>query len=77
MFDHEAELAVSLRSGKPSSDAEATATLQLAKHENVICTPHNAFNTAESLERKSAHSVKQVDAFLKTGRFVWEVPRTS
>jgi D-lactate dehydrogenase len=75
VFDHEVELAVSLRSGQPSKDAEARATLALAQHANVICTPHNAFNTAESLDRKSADSVKQVIAFRETGRFLWDVPR--
>jgi D-lactate dehydrogenase len=75
VFDHEADLAVSLRSGQPSGDAEARATLELARHENVICTPHNAFNTVESLRRKSADSVKQVVSFLKCGKFKWDVPK--
>lgn len=74
-YDHEAELAVSLRSRQPTADAEARATLELAQQVNVICTPHNAFNTAESLARKSADSVKQVVVFRESGRFVWDVPR--
>jgi D-lactate dehydrogenase len=43
--------------------------------DNVLCTPHNAFNTVESVERKSEQSVRQVEAFLARGAFVWPVPR--
>lgn len=46
----------------------------LLHHENVICTPHNGFNTFEAVERKSADSVQQVLHFLKHGKFIWEVP---
>ncbi len=74
VFDHEAELAVALRSGKSSSDPEAQAALELAKLDNVLLTPHNAFNTEEAVERKSEHSVRQIIAFRTHGRFEWQVP---
>ena len=51
--------------------------LELMKLDNVLCTPHNAFNTVESVERKSAQSVQQVAAFLERGQFVWPVPGSS
>jgi D-lactate dehydrogenase len=74
VYDHEVELAIALRSGKTSSDPEVQAALALQKMENVVFTPHNAFNTAESLQRKSEHSVRQILAFRTTGRFEWPVP---
>lgn len=51
-----------------------TALKSLLAHENVICTPHNGFNTFEAVERKSADSVRQALHFLKYGKFLWEVP---
>jgi D-lactate dehydrogenase len=73
VYDHEAELADYLRGGRHSDDAEVKATLELAKRDNVLCTPHNAFNTVESVERKSEQSVQQVLAFLKQREFLWPV----
>ncbi len=74
VYNHEADLAVSLRSGKISNDPEVRAALQLAGMTNVILTPHNAFNTAESVERKSFQSIQQVEEFLKKGSFLWPIP---
>jgi len=74
VYDHEAELAEALRGGRSSDDAEVKATLELTTFDNVICTPHNAFNTIESVERKSEQSVLQVIAFRETGRFKWPIP---
>jgi D-lactate dehydrogenase len=54
-------------------DAEVQATLELARRDNVICTPHNAFNSYEGVVRKTQHSVQQIEAFLKTGEFLWPV----
>jgi D-lactate dehydrogenase len=75
VYDHEAELAVALRSGVASRDAEVRAALELAKLENVLLTPHNAFNTEEAVLRKSEHSAQQIAAFLDHGKFLWEVPK--
>ena len=41
--------------------------------DNVILTPHNAFNTQEAVERKSEQSVRQVAEFLKSGKFIWPI----
>ena len=75
VYNHEADLAVAVRAGQTSSDAEVRATLELAQLENVLCTPHNAFNTAEAVRRKSEHAVRQIVAIRERGRFEWEVPR--
>ena len=74
VFDHEAKLAVSLRAGTPTSDLEVAATLALAERDDCILTPHNAFNTAEAVHRKSEHSIQQIVAFLASGKFLWPVP---
>ena len=74
VYNHESELAVSLRSGRVSEDTEVRSLLKLAGDPRVVCTPHNAFNTAESVERKAEHSVRQLEAYLSTGRFLWPVP---
>ena len=66
-------LAVALRTKSTPTSREALAALELAKRDDCICTPHNAFNSLEAVDRKSEHSVKQILAFLETGQFLWPV----
>ncbi len=73
VYDHEAELAVALRSKTTPTSAEALAALELAGRDDCICTPHNAFNSLEAVDRKSEHSVQQIVAFLQRGQFLWPV----
>jgi D-lactate dehydrogenase len=73
VYDHEAELAVALRNQTTPASAEALAALELAARDDCICTPHNAFNTLEAVDRKSEHSVQQIVAFLERGQFLWPV----
>jgi D-lactate dehydrogenase len=75
VYEHESKLAVALREGKRAKDATTRATLALAKHPNVILTPHNAFNTEEAVERKAQQSIRQVEHFLRHGKFLWPVPK--
>jgi len=74
VYDAESELAVALRTGQPSENPVVRAILELRELPNVICTPHNAFNTHEAVLRKSEQSIQQVESFLQTGRFIWNVP---
>ncbi|MBT3192363.1 MAG: hydroxyacid dehydrogenase [Verrucomicrobia bacterium] len=74
VYNHEPELAVALRQDQPSADPEVIALLALSQRSDVICTPHNAFNTAESVTRKAAQSIEQIETFLKTGTFLWPLP---
>jgi D-lactate dehydrogenase len=67
-------LAVALRSGTSTPAAAVDAVLALAQRDDVLCTPHNAFNTHESVERKSAQSIEQLEHLRRTGRFLWPVP---
>lgn len=75
VFDSESRLAVSLRSSKPDLEPGINATLELARRADVILTPHNAFNTAEAVERKAEHSLRQIEHFLMHGRFLWPIPK--
>ena len=75
VFNHESGLANSLRDGSQSDDEEVVNTLELAGRPNVICTPHNAFNTHEAIARKAKLSIEQIDHFLKNGEFLRPVPR--
>ncbi|MEI7835224.1 MAG: NAD(P)-dependent oxidoreductase [Planctomycetota bacterium] len=77
VYEEENALAVALRQGDVSARANSpaiAATLALAAHPNVILTPHNAFNTRESLARKAAQSVESILHFLKAGVFPNPVP---
>jgi D-lactate dehydrogenase len=74
VYEDEGELAVSLRRGTPERGNKACALLELSGRDNVILTPHNAFNTHEALERKAAQSADQVRSFFEKGKFLWEVP---
>lgn len=74
VYAEESELAVALRAGQEPKGEEARAVLSLQKLPQVICTPHNAFNTEEALVRKAEQSVAQVRHFLKEKKFVWDVP---
>ena len=73
VFDHESALAGALRSDHPTASADLDAIRRLARRDDVILTPHNAFNTRESVARKSEYSIRQVTRFLETGAFEWSL----
>lgn len=74
VYAGESALAHALRSGKSSNDPEVEATIALASEENVILTPHNAFNSREAVERKAEHSAEQLHHFIREGKFLWPIP---
>jgi D-lactate dehydrogenase len=67
VYEDESRLAVTLRTGQPS--------FPLLGRPDVILTPHNAFNTAEALDRKARHTADQIAHFLAHGAPLWPVPR--
>lgn len=69
VFPGEDLLARHLRGSPAGESRDVSAVLGLAQRDTVICTPHNAFNTVEALERKSAMSARAVVQFLKNGTF--------
>ena len=66
VYEDEPMTASEFRSG--ASDVSAQVQ-KLLSFPNVILTPHNAFNTAEAVERKSRFTAEQVEYFLKNGKF--------
>jgi len=75
VYNKEALLGETLRSEKPSEDEEIKFLMKLGEKENVLLTPHNAFNTIEALERKAKQTVEQIEEFLKNNKVIWEVPK--
>ncbi len=77
VYDEEKDLAVALRGGTLPVTEEANAVLKLRARTDVICTPHNAFNTIEAVERKSEQTARQLQALHATGTLVWPIPLES
>lgn len=75
VYENETVIAHSLRSGKaPANDAMIKLITALSKKDNVIFTPHNAFNTKEALERKAEQTMESIVSFLTQGIFPSPVP---
>ena len=72
-YNKESILAESLRTKTASDNEEVNAALELHKKDNVILTPHNAFNTHQSVERKAKQSIEQIEHFIKKNEFIWKV----
>lgn len=72
VHENENDLAVAMRGrGNAVDSAGMQLIARLKAHPNVILTPHNAFNTVESVEEKSRQSVQQIQEYLEKGRFIW------
>lgn len=69
VFPQEGRLAAGLRGETGSTERDARLVTELRERDNVVFTPHNAFNTAEALQMKVRYSVEAVTAFLESGRF--------
>jgi len=74
VFKDEAKLATNLRSGEKVDSKEVDAVKELQKYPNVIFTPHNSFNTQESVIRKSQQSAEQLVQLFGSGEFKWYAP---
>ena len=75
VFEQEEALADALRQeGKQGLTGQGQEVLALSNEENVLFTPHNAFNTREALDRKAKQSAESVVQFLKEGTFPHPVP---
>ena len=75
VFNEESTLAPALRTGNPAAlTPDNQALLRLHKRHDVLLTPHNAFNTAEAVERKSEQSIRTLLHFQQNGQFLWPVP---
>ena len=75
VYHEETQLAAALRAGQTTElTPDNQALLRLRKRPNVLLTPHNAFNTAEAVERKSEQSIRTLLHFRETGQFLWPLP---
>lgn len=74
VFEEEGDLAAALRHPSSYSSPFVQTVKKLLTSPNVICTPHNAFNSREALQRKCTMTVEQLDYFWKCGKFKWDVP---
>jgi len=75
VYEEESRLADYMRAKAGKKDRTIETILELKEYENVIFTPHNAFNTAESVERKAQQSMEAISAFLKTNVFPNPIPK--
>jgi D-lactate dehydrogenase len=71
VYGREHDLAAALRQGQIREDPDFAAFHKLQQHPNVILTPHNAFNTRESLARKASFTAQQIERYLRDGAFAW------
>ena len=74
VFEEENILGDYLRTGRGSLSDSGKIILELAHRENTVFTPHNGFNTHESVDRKARQSCEAVSEFLNKGRFPHPVP---
>jgi len=70
VFENEPAVAVSLRNPANPQTPEAAVIRKMLRRPDVICTPHNAFNTAEAVARKARFTVEQIKYFLKHKDFM-------
>jgi D-lactate dehydrogenase len=73
VFEDEPNVAVALRSKHASTFPAAQAIKELLQYQNVLFTPHNAFNTMEAVQRKSQFSIDALLYFLKNKDFQYRV----
>jgi D-lactate dehydrogenase len=72
VYENEPSLAVDLRSGHKSEQRKMVEGMMASY--NVVFTPHNAFNTAQAVDRKAQQSMASLACFFEKGRFIDEVP---
>lgn len=76
VYPQETELAHKLRNDQKDMTPTEQMITELSKREQVLFTPHNAFNTVESLEQKASLSVEAVAYYIKHESFPCPVPPT-
>ena len=73
VYENEKLIGPAMRGEISADTPQLQALKKLAKLDNVIFTPHNAFNTAEAVEKKSRQSIQQLQELKKTGNFLWNI----
>ena len=73
VYENEKLIGPAMRGEISADTPQLQALKKLAKLDNVIFTPHNSFNTAEAVEKKSEQSIQQLEELKKTGNFLWNI----
>lgn len=73
VYENEKLIGPAMRSEIPANTPQMQTLKKLLEFDNVILTPHNAFNTREAVERKSEQSIQQLKELKRTGKFIWRV----
>ncbi|HNV23483.1 MAG TPA: NAD(P)-dependent oxidoreductase [Candidatus Omnitrophota bacterium] len=73
VYEQESLLADYLRGHSKKKNRVIKTILSLKDRDNVLLTPHNAFNTEQALRQKTAMTVGSVVSFLKTKKFPYPV----
>jgi D-lactate dehydrogenase len=73
VFEDEPSLATALRTDQVRVSEKARIVFDLLAYPQVILTPHNAFNTAEALQRKVQFSLDEIFYFLEHHQFRHQV----
>ncbi|MDD8019579.1 MAG: NAD(P)-dependent oxidoreductase [Acidobacteriota bacterium] len=73
VFEDEPSVATALRTDKTGESEKARVIVDLLSYPNVILTPHNAFNTAQALQRKVQFSLDEIFYFLEHHQFHCQV----
>ncbi|MDP8265315.1 MAG: NAD(P)-dependent oxidoreductase [Candidatus Aceula meridiana] len=74
VFEKEKTIAAALRNKIEQDDEAVKIINELKTKENVILTPHNAFNTLEAVEQKAEQTIEAVAMFLTQGKFPNHIP---
>ena len=74
VYPQEATLARNLRNDHKSKASIEQTIIEFSKREQVLFTPHNAFNTREALEQKASLCVDSLLYHIKHGSFPCPVP---
>ena len=73
VYENEKLIGPAMRGEIDSSSTELKTLKKLAAFDNVIFTPHNAFNTMEAVDRKSEQSIQQLAELKQNGNFIWNI----
>lgn len=73
VYQNEGMVASQLRS-KSDPDESTRELIEFSRRDHVICTPHNAFNTEESVIRKAKATIESINHYLSNESFPYPVP---
>lgn len=74
VYSQEDVLAHGLRRDPKNKTSAEQIILELSRREQVLFTPHNAFNTQEAVKRKAAQSAEAIGCHVKHGVFPCPIP---